>query len=59
MTIEDILNAIAALTPAQRETLMRSYKARWCVHCGRQRNGENAQCECGGSFQTDEGLGFM
>jgi hypothetical protein len=49
--IQDILKAIAALTPAQRLTLMRSYKRQWCVRCGRELQGKKP-CQCGKPGET-------
>jgi hypothetical protein len=50
MTVADLLAVIGRLSTVQRRTLFEMLTARWCIHCGREREGGAAGCECGRAF---------
>jgi hypothetical protein len=37
MTVADLLAVIGRLSSVQRRTLFEMLAARWCIHCGRER----------------------
>jgi hypothetical protein len=36
LTLDALLDAIAQLTPAQRQAFLQDFRRRWCIRCGRE-----------------------
>jgi hypothetical protein len=51
LTLDDLLDAIAQLTPAQRQTFVQDFRRRWCIRGGRDVQAKTP-CPCSKSGET-------